>query len=112
MKYHGDGVDEGSRGFGVDLLEEFLVFLEGGESVEQIVQHLRHVATQRGVQGHAALRQLPHVLHHALVAKVVRKRLHPLRQQLHHVRAKATQLLLQTQNKTMYIPLSSAHFRY
>lgn len=91
---HVDGVDQGGRRFRVDLLEELFVLFEGRQTVEQVVQHLRHVPPQRWIQRDATLRQLSDVLHHTLVAEVVRERLHPFRQELDHVRTKAAQFLL------------------
>ena len=106
MNYHSEGVVEVGVGLDVDFLEELFVLFEGREPVEEVVQHLRNVAAQTRVEGHAALRQLPHVRHHPLVAEVVRERLHPLGQQLHHVRAETTQFLLFITSKSIFFKLS------
>ena len=58
------------------------------------MQHLRDVPAQRRIKSYATLSQLPDVLHNALIAEVVRESFHPLRQELDHVRTKASQLLL------------------
>lgn len=75
---HGD-----DSGVGAGLLQERLVLVERGQSVQQGLQHGRDLVPDGRLDGHALMCDLPDVRHYPFVAKVVRKLVSPLGQQLH-----------------------------